>query len=130
MAMAIVLAIIVSGCGVRLQPVYNADQIPVPVALQDSSSSTVANIIKTSAINRGWRVEDVSPNVVRATLDNRTHEAVIDIHYSKTSYSIDYVSSKDLLYNGTQIHRNYNRWVKTLENDINKNLNLAAMTKS
>lgn len=127
MALLAVFAIFLSSCGVRLEPVYNADNIPVPSGLQ---ASTVEKTIKIAAANRGWIVADQGKGILRATLHQRTHEAVIDIHYSETSYSIDYVSSVDLLYDGSKIHRNYNKWVRILENDINKELNLAAIRKS
>ena len=56
--------------------------------------------------------------------------AVVDIKYTNKAYSIDYVSSQDLLYDGNQIHRNYNKWVKILEQDINKEMYRASLNAS
>ncbi len=39
--------------------------------------------------------------------------------YSTSSFSIVYDDSTMLRYNGTTIHRNYNRWVRKLERRIN-----------
>ena len=128
MAIAALLVVIISGCSTfRVEPVYNAKKIPVPAALQSGPVSTIENIIKTAAVGRGWTVQDAGPGKIKATLKSREHEAVIDILYSKTDYSIEYVSSVDLLYEDGKIHRNYNRWVRTLESDINKALNVAAL---
>ncbi|MZR32225.1 hypothetical protein [Sneathiella litorea] len=126
-AMVAALAILVSGCMGRIEPVYNAEANPIPVKLQEGSMENIGTIIQTSAINRGWIVNDVEPGKMKATLHNRTHVAVIEITYTKTDYSINYVSSDDLLYDGSKIHRNYNKWIRTLQNDINKNLNVAAL---
>lgn len=127
LAVVAVLAVMLSGCFGRVQPVYNAEANPIPVKLQETSVENIGNIIQTSAINRGWTVSDVSPGKMKATLHSRTHVAVIEITYSKSDYSINYVSSVDLLYDGANIHRNYNKWIRTLQNDINKNLNVAAL---
>jgi hypothetical protein len=128
--MVALLAAVLTGCFGRLQPVYNVNDMAVPVALQDASASKIELIIKTAVTGRGWRVQDVSPGVIKATLKQRTHEAVVDIKYSNKAYSIDYVSSQDLLYDGSKIHRNYNRWVKTLEQDINKEMYRASLNAS
>ncbi|MAZ04332.1 MAG: hypothetical protein CMN56_14460 [Sneathiella sp.] len=125
--MVAALAVLLSGCFGRVQPVYNAEANPVPVKLQETSLDNIGTIIQTSAINRGWVVSDVQPGKMKATLRNRTHVAVIEITYTKTNYSINYVSSVDLLYDGEKIHRNYNKWIRTLQNDINKNLNVASL---
>ena len=127
-AMVAVLAVLLSGCFGRVQPVYNAEANPVPVKLQETSLDNIGTIIQTSAINRGWVVSDATPGKMKATLHNRTHVAVIEITYTKTNYSINYVSSSDLLYDGEKIHRSYNKWIRTPQNDINKNLNVAALS--
>jgi len=126
-AMVTALAVLVSGCFGRIQPVYNAEANPVPVKLQEGSLDNIGTVIQTSAIHRGWVVNDVTPGKMKATLHNRSHVAVIEITYSKKDYSINYISSVDLLYDGEKIHRSYNKWIRTLQNDINKNLSIAAL---
>ncbi|WP_339630776.1 hypothetical protein [uncultured Sneathiella sp.] len=127
-AMVAALAVLLSGCFGRVQPIYNAEANPVPVKLQETSLDNIGTIIQTSAINRGWVISDAQPGKMKATLHNRTHVAVVEISYTKTSYSINYVSSVDLLYDGANIHRSYNKWIRTLQNDINKNMNVAALS--
>ena len=52
----------------------------------------------------------------------RQHFASVDIHYDSNSYSIRYKDSKVLMYDGTNIHRNYNKWVQLLDQQIKLNL--------
>jgi hypothetical protein len=58
-----------------------------------------------------------------ATLDLRTHHAVVEIAYNAKSYSIAYKESNNLNYDGKSIHRNYNGWIHNLQNAINVELN-------
>lgn len=127
LAMVVTMALFVSGCFGRVQPVYNVESAQVPLKLQTGSLDRVASAIRTAAVNRGWAVEEVSPGLMKATQRSRSHVAVINIRYSNTTYSIEYVSSQDLLYENGQIHRNYNKWIHILEDDINKELNKAAL---
>ncbi|MAL77993.1 MAG: hypothetical protein CMN55_02585 [Sneathiella sp.] len=128
LAMVVTMALFVSGCFGRVQPVYNVDAGHVPMKLQEGSVDRIAMAIRTAAINRGWSIEEAGAGLFKATLHNRSHVAVVNIRYSKTTYSIEYVSSQDLLYENGNIHRSYNKWVRTLENDINKELNKASLT--
>jgi hypothetical protein len=59
---------------------------------------------------------------VEGELRVRSHVAVVDINYSTTSYSISHKSSTNLLYDGTEIHKNYNSWIHNLQEEIEKRL--------
>jgi hypothetical protein len=48
--------------------------------------------------------------------------AKIDIMYDKTKYSIHYKDSKNLNYDGTNIHTNYNGWIQRLDQTIQAQL--------
>jgi hypothetical protein len=50
--------------------------------------------------------------------------ATIEIKYDKKSYNITYKNSSGLNSDGQVIHRNYNKWIQFLDNDIQKNLAL------
>ena len=63
-------------------------------------------------------MEPQAPGLVRGTLNLRTHQAVVDIPYDTQRFSIRYVSSSNLDYDGRVIHRNYNSWVQNLQNAI------------
>ena len=44
--------------------------------------------------------------------------AKVDITYTTESYSVVYKDSHELLYDGKEIHRNYNNWVLQLSDRI------------
>jgi len=96
----------------------------VAVASQSSSlgDAEVGKRIAKAAAGRSWTCANAGTNVLNCTLNVRTHQAVIDIKYNNKDYSISYVSSKNLTYKDGTIHRNYNKWIKLLERDINKEL--------
>jgi hypothetical protein len=63
-------------------------------------------------------MEPQGPGLMRGMLNLRTHQAVVDIPYDTQRFSIRYVSSSNLDYDGNAIHRNYNSWVQNLQNAI------------
>ena len=77
-----------------------------------------ADQIRRAGAGLGWRMEPQGPGLVRGTLNLRTHQAVVDIPYDTQRFSIRYVSSSNLDYDGRVIHRNYNSWVQNLRNAI------------
>lgn len=52
--------------------------------------------------------------------------AEVRITYTATSYDIKYDSSLNLQASGGKIHKNYNRWVRNLDKDIQLNLSAGA----
>ncbi|WP_149538286.1 hypothetical protein [Siccirubricoccus phaeus] len=77
-----------------------------------------ADQIRRAGTGLGWIIEPQGPGLMRGTLNLRTHQAVVDIPYDTQRFSIRYVSSSNLDYDGTVIHRNYNSWVQNLQNAI------------
>lgn len=118
-----VILLVVSGCG-RVQPIHNVENTPVAYNLQISQ---VKQAIIESGTNRGWIMTETKPGTMRGEYSTRSHVAVIDVEYSNKTYSINYVSSKNLNYNDGEIHRNYNRWVNNLDVDIKKKLAMLAL---
>lgn len=104
----------------KTAPVYNVSNEPVnSVSGQPALSvEQVENVIIGAAIKRGWKPRVVNSGLIEARLDLRQHTAVINISYSPTSYSIQYVDSQNLHYNNGEIHRNYNNWITNLSRDI------------
>jgi uncharacterized protein YceK len=68
----------------------------------------------------GWEMQPVRPGLIKGTLNLRSHTAVVDIPYSLKSYSIIYVDSVNLDYDGRNIHRSYPRWVNNLKVKIDE----------
>jgi hypothetical protein len=64
----------------------------------------------------------VSPGTIRGMLNIRSHQAVVLITFNEKEYSINYESSQDLDYYQGQIHKNYNSWIRNLDNAIQREL--------
>ena len=115
------LALAPTMIGCRRSPVYN---------VTDSSFTTpkkvkldqVREAIERAGHGLGWQMEPAGPGHLIGTLHLRTHMAQVDIPYSATGYSITYRDSRDLKYNGTTIHSNYNGWIRNLDQAIQQQL--------
>lgn len=107
----------------RDQPIYNVTEAPFVTASgnQPSADKVRAAIIK-AASDRNWIARDAGPGHLVATLNVRKHTAIVDIKYTGSSFSITYKDSQMLRHSGTTIHRNYNKWIKLLEQDIRQRL--------
>lgn len=112
--LAVVVGAIPAGCA-RQAPVYTAANT---LFGGDASASERSLQIRRAGVGLGWVMEDVAPGLIRGTLELRTHKASIDVPYDKQRFSIRYVSSQNLDYDGRTIHNNYNGWVRRLEQMI------------
>ena len=125
MRILLVLAILfTAGCEFgRDQPVYKAESVPILTGSGKSLSfEEVKTAIIRSAISRGWTVKEGVPGELVATISPRQHTAIVDIKFTEKYFSISYRDSTALRYNGSTIHRNYNKWVKALEQDIQRRI--------
>lgn len=123
-----VAAFILSGCFGRLQPIYEVTDRPIPSAAKILSEAKMGDAIIAAGLKRRWEMERIGRGQIRATQRRQSHVAVVDIYYSNETYTLRYNSSEDLLYNGSQIHRTYNFWLRNLEADIASSLQMAAVT--
>ncbi len=64
----------------------------------------------------------ISLGTIRGTLNIRSHQAVVLIAFKEKEYSINYESSQNLDYYQGQIHKNYNSWIRNLDNAIQREL--------
>ncbi len=121
---AVLLAVAVLGLAAcRTSPVYNVDQSTVVSATSKAvDSAEVKKAIIVAGAGLGWQIRPVSDGHLLGTLFLRDHMAQVDIHYTPSSYSIRYKDSKNLKYDGTNIHSNYNGWVQRLQQTINAQL--------
>lgn len=101
-----------AGC---TRPIYNVSQHPF---MQPGTIANRTAQIQQAAAGLGWETQVVRPGVIRATLHLRTHVAVTEITYNEQVFSIIYVDSTNLDYDGTSIHKNYNGWIQNLERAI------------
>lgn len=119
--MIVMALIMIQGCNAKdpfvkkhiITPVINVSQVNPRI-----STAQIKQIIMQCCAARGWRVMESSPTNVVATIAHNRESATVNIVYSKESIEIQYKSSNNLRYDGANIHRGYNRWVRNLEVDI------------
>jgi len=117
-------AALLAGCQ-RKEPLYTVKDHAVPTAARGLPAPTIEKAIMEAADARGWYVDRLTPGVLRATQKWKTHVAVVDIQYSQDVYSINRVSTVNLLEQGDMVHRNYNKMVRVLEDEIDRRLHRA-----
>jgi hypothetical protein len=109
----------------RTQPVYEVSNVPV-ITYSDKEimQASVGKEIVRALTKKRWAVtkEDKATGILQAEILVRRHYAKIEIKYSATNYSITYMDSRDLRYRNGEIHRNYNKWIKLLDEAIRQNL--------
>jgi hypothetical protein len=104
--------------------VYNVYDEPVVVVGDKHSPEDVKKAIVRAGSALGWSMKMVEPGKIIGTLHLRKHMAKVEIPYTKSSYSILYMGSDKLNYDGTNIHSNYNGWIQNLNRGISNQLNL------
>jgi len=110
------------------QPIYNIDDAMIVSSTNKTlAKEDIKNAIMKAGTTRGWVIKENSPGNLVGTLFIRNHMAKIDIKYNEKSYSINYIDSENLNHEGYLIHKNYNNWVKNLQQDIEIQLNLMTL---
>ncbi len=111
------MALLLAGNAHAAKPIENVEGSSIPAGLSDEQ---IAKTIQRGGAARGWVIKKVAAGHLEATIFVRSHMAKVDINYSNDSYSIRYNDSENLGYKNGKIHRNYNKWVKTLNMDIQR----------
>lgn len=114
--LAACFALLIVGC--RSGPVYNVSSAPITASKANLTLDDVSKAIMRAGGGLGWQMKPIAPGHMLGTLYLRTHVAIVDVNYTTTSFSITYKDSKDLDYDGTNIHSNYNGWIQNLEKAI------------
>lgn len=109
------VTLFMAGCAIV--PILSVDSEPV-VASRKLTAHDVEGAIVRAGKGLGWQMAPKGSGQLEGTLFLRTHKAVIDIKYDAETYSISYKDSTNLDYDGTNINRGYNRWVKSLNDAI------------
>ncbi|WP_019625728.1 hypothetical protein [Thioalkalivibrio sp. ALJT] len=78
--------------------------------------------IRTAGITLGWQMEEIEPGLIEARLEQRESVAVVEIPYATGQYSIRYKNSSNLNYADGKIARDYNHWIKSLDDQIRARL--------
>jgi len=121
------LALLFVGCGIN--KVYNVETKNFSTKPQNQ---TVYNAIIQSGKFLGWSMKQTNENTIIGKLVIRDHVAKVSISFDKDSYSIKLLEAENLNYDSSKntIHKNYNGWVKNLENQIDAKLTPLKMTSS
>ena len=113
------LLVLLAGC--RATPVLNIENAPIEIEKKHSSKDIKKAIVR-AGVGLGWQMKTKKSGHIVGTLYLRKHVAVINVMYTKKSYSITYKHSENLNYDGTNIHKNYNSWVVNLNRQIQAQL--------
>jgi hypothetical protein len=100
----------------RAQPIYESSNGQFQG--RGSLSEREALIRRAAASQPGWSVQSMRPGLLRATNTWRSHQMTVDISFDIRTFTIRYVNSVNLDYNGAQIHAAYNDRVQALERAI------------
>jgi len=124
-----VLVMAVMGCRGG-GPIYNVKDAPATTASgRTPSLEQMQKAIVTAGVGLGWQMSVAKPGAIIATLNLRSHQAVVSITFTTKHYSIHYKDSKNLKYDAaTQtIHENYASWIQRLDGAIRTRLTAADM---
>ncbi|MCU7906272.1 MAG: hypothetical protein KZQ76_10600 [Candidatus Thiodiazotropha sp. (ex Epidulcina cf. delphinae)] len=118
----LVLTLGLMGC--RTAPIYNVENSPISISSDKASMKQIKKAIMSAGASLGWRMKEVKPGHIVATLLLRGNSAVVDIPYTSKSYNIAYKDSTGLKYDGSMIHKNYNGWIQNLDNAIQSRVSI------
>ncbi|MCW8846341.1 MAG: hypothetical protein OQK99_10930 [Gammaproteobacteria bacterium] len=117
----VVLLLSLAGCN-RTLPVLNINEHQVAISADQDGEAVIKSAILAGGAAKGWRMTESEPGHIQADITVRQHMASVDIFYDDHSYSIAYKDSQNLMYDGNKIHRNYNKWITLLDQQIALNL--------
>jgi hypothetical protein len=118
-AIALAFAGVLLACSPTLAPVLNVDErMSVPSNGAQSVERT-RQAIRDGLAAKRWKVDRDEPGRIIATITMGEHQATVRITYTADHYSIHHQeSSNGLKYDGTNIHRRYNHWIRLLSQAI------------
>lgn len=116
-----IIGLLLTLVGCKTSPILNISDTPIEISSKHSSKDVKKIILKSGAA-LNWKMKSLKEGHIVATLYIRNHVAVVDIEFTKNSYSINYKSGQNLKYDGVNIHKNYNRWIQNLNQLIQRNL--------
>ena len=114
------LIIFLCNCSVT-QPVFNLKGSPI-LSMKNPTVEKVQSAIMDAGKHIGWVMKVVTKGHIVASHQSGSHKATVDILFNLETYDILYKDSQDLSYDGTTIHRRYNRWVVNLDKTIRRML--------
>lgn len=120
LAFALVVMVMISGC-MRMAPLKNVTDSAITTGSEKSGSlMELGEAVIRAGSSLGWRMQRSKPGHIVGTLFLGSQMAAVDITFNEDTYSITYKNSSNLKYDGTEIYRNYNGWIKRLDDEINR----------
>jgi tetratricopeptide (TPR) repeat protein len=92
--------------------------------------SGIAAAIEDAGSELGWDMKSISPWHIVGTISIKRKVAVVDIKFDHESYGVFHKESSHLGYNGSSIHRVYNKWIQDLDRVIKRKLLTANCTNA
>lgn len=122
LALPLVAMFVMIGC---VAPLKNITESAITTGSEKSASLTdLGEAVVKAGGSLGWRMQRIKPGHIVGTLFLRSHMAAVDITFDEDTYSIMYKNSSNLNYDGKEIHRNYNGWIKRLDDAINREFSM------
>ena len=117
LALPLVVMFAMIGC---VAPLINVTDSAITTGSEKSATlQELGEAVIRAGGSLGWRMQRIKPGHIVGTLFLRSHMAAVDIAFNEDTYSITYKNSSNLQYDGEEIHRNYNGWIKRLDDAIN-----------
>jgi len=106
----------------RKEPIYNAKDRLIPRGPDKITLDQIDRVFFSAGRDSGWLMVRTGPGHYTGERQLKSHAARIDINFDEETYSIVYHSSAELLYDGSEIHKTYNLWIRQLELRIGSEL--------
>ncbi|HKC92640.1 MAG TPA: hypothetical protein VKB81_01340 [Nitrospira sp.] len=119
-AIVFIVLLVTLGCRGGAQ-LYQVRDAPVQTATgHPASLDQIQKAIIDAGASLGWIMAVAKPGEIVATLNLRSHTAIVTIPFTSKNYSILYKDSTNLKYDSEKqtIHENYNGWIQRLDNTI------------
>ncbi len=115
-------AIFLIACG-NTAPLMNFENSPiVTVSGKQAKMESVKKAIILGGTSKGWQMQPVADGHIVGTIFHSGHMAKVDVKYTTDTYSVTYKDSSNLNYDGANIHKRYNHWVRLLNDAIRAQL--------
>jgi hypothetical protein len=121
----LVVPLMTTACS-KTRPVMNVEDHPLPPGAETLPLDQIGRSIAYGGEQAHWQIEPVAPGRMSGKFDDGKHEAVINITYDQRAYSISLVNSTNLHQEGDEIHKRYDKWIRRLEQDIDRALERTA----
>lgn len=109
-------------CRPTMAPVFQVSGARLtPYAGGPLADAEVREVLVRGVTTKRWTVTEEQPGALFAEIREKGHYAKVRIDYNAAGYAISYVdSSPSFHYDGVNIHRRYNHWVRMLNDSIQR----------